>query len=76
MDDERQDNCADLATPGRLGSPVAVAAKYDLELVAGNFFFTSYTDISDDILCYYTKCTGVPFPYPVAGINDGPECQQ
>merc|ERR1712142_29677 len=51
-----------------------LAEKYDMTLTAGNFFYTTYTDASDDSLCYLSKCTCTPFPYPVPGINDMPWC--
>merc|ERR1712013_681810 len=54
---------------------VALAEKYDLELVAGSFFFTTYTEATNNLLCYFTKCTGAPFPLPAPGINDGADCQ-
>ena len=75
MVDERADICSSDLADKRFGDHHAIAAKYDLELVAGNFFFDTYTDASDDILCYFSKCTCTPFPYPVPGINDMPECQ-
>jgi len=59
----------------RIRDHAALAEQYNMELVAGNFFFSTYTDASNDLLCYMTKCTGEPFPLPAPGINDGPECQ-
>jgi len=76
MTDIGQSGCNPSIVERRIGDHAAVAEKYALELVAGNFFFTTYTDASNNLLCYMTKCTGNPFPIPAPGINDGPECQQ
>ena len=76
MTDIGQSGCNPSIVERRIGDHAAVAEKYALELVAGNFFFTTYTDASNNLLCYITKCTGNPFPIPAPGINDGPECQQ
>ena len=59
----------------RIHDHAAIAQKYDLELVAGNFFYSTYTAATNDILCYMSKCTGAPFPIPAPGINDGEDCQ-
>jgi len=76
MADERQSGCnAGLGDGARIHDHAAIAEKYDLELVAGNFFFTTYTEATNDLLCYFTKCTGAPFPLPAPGINDGADCQ-
>jgi len=75
MTDERQDTC-DPTIATRIGDHAALAEKYNMKLVAGNFFFTTYTKASNTLLCYFTKCTGAPFPVPVPGVNDGPQCQQ
>ena len=76
MADERQYGCDPSIVNNRIGDHVAIAEKYDLELVAGAFFIDTYTDATDPILCYMSKCTGEPFPIPAPGINDGPECQR
>jgi hypothetical protein len=59
----------------RRGDHVKIALKYNMELVAGNFFFTTYTPGTDVLLCYFNYCTGEPLPFLIAGVNDGPECQ-
>jgi len=69
MADERQSGCEGI-TSKRIGDHVAVAEKYNLELVAGTFFYTTYTAASDDYICLFTKCLGEPF----LGITNGPEC--
>lgn len=75
MTDERQSGCNDGLVESRIHDQAAIAEKYDLELVAGNFFFTTYTKATNEILCYFSKCTGAPFPLPSPGINDGADCQ-
>ena len=76
MEDERQSGCDASIVNARIGDHVAIAEKYDLELVAGTFFLDTYTDATDTLLCYMSKCTGEPFPIPAPGINDGPECRR
>jgi len=75
MADERQTGCNTGLGDARIDDHAAIAEKYDLELVAGNFFFTTYTEATNNILCYFSKCTGAPFPIPAPGINDGADCQ-
>jgi len=43
--------------------------------VAGKLFWTRRSPASDAVNCYVSKCTGIPFPYPIPGYNDMPECQ-
>merc|ERR1711915_838010 len=73
-----EDFCSNCGYPDlvdcRMSDHNMLAAKYDMTLTAGNFFYTTYTDASDDSLCYLSKCTCTPFPYPVPGINDMPWC--
>ena len=76
MADERQSGCDPSIVGSRIGDHVSLADKYDLELVAGNFFFSTYTEVTNSLLCTFTKCTGEPFPFPLPGINDGQECKQ
>jgi len=77
MADERQSGCDNSILTTRVVSRAALEEKYGLEMVAGTFFYTTYTKpATDDILCYFSKCTGKPFPYLAPGINDGPQCQQ
>eukprot|EP00092_Neocalanus_flemingeri_P030340 GFUD01032935.1.p1 GENE.GFUD01032935.1~~GFUD01032935.1.p1 ORF type:complete len:255 (+),score=52.84 GFUD01032935.1:13-777(+) len=75
MADEFQSGCDSSILNNRVADHVAIAEKYNMELVAGNFFFTTYTRATDEILCYFSKCTGEPFPFPAPGVNDGPDCQ-
>ena len=59
----------------RIGDKAALAEEYSLTgPVAGNFLYTVYSPATDPILCRYTRCTGRPFPAPLPGVNDGPEC--
>jgi len=76
MTDEARSGC-DPSIGKNFGDHVAIAEKYNMELVAGNFFFTTYTPSSTDpILCFMTKCTGEAFPIALPGINDGDDCKQ
>ena len=75
MADERQTGCNTGLADARVDDHATIAEKYDLELVAGNFFFTTYTEATNNILCHFSKCTGAPFPIPAPGINDGADCQ-
>ena len=75
MEDERQSECDASIVSARIGDHVAIAEKYDLELVAGTFFKTTYTKATNQLFCLFSKCTGAPFPTPEPGLNDGPECQ-
>ena len=53
-----------------------IASKYNLELVAGNFFLAVYSGrASDELSCYFTKCTREPFPASIPGVTDLPSCQ-
>ena len=76
MADEIQNTCDPTILGARIGDHVTLAETYNLELVAGNFFFTTYTEATNTLLCYFTKCSGQPFPVPAPGINDGPECSK
>eukprot|EP00090_Calanus_glacialis_P020351 TRINITY_DN3131_c0_g1_i1.p1 TRINITY_DN3131_c0_g1~~TRINITY_DN3131_c0_g1_i1.p1 ORF type:complete len:518 (-),score=128.70 TRINITY_DN3131_c0_g1_i1:56-1609(-) len=53
-----------------------LASKYEMELVAGTFFNVPYSGkATDEMLCRITKCDKKPFPFPMPGKNDGPECE-
>jgi hypothetical protein len=45
--------------------------------VAGNFLRAVYGDGAEahKWICFFSKCTGHPFPAPIKGVNDGPDCQ-
>ena len=72
---QRQNGCnAGLAS--RIGDKTALAEQYNLSgPVAGNFLYTVYSQATDPLLCRFTRCTGNPFPAPLSGVNDGPQCQ-
>merc|ERR1719180_35112 len=65
----------------RVANKEELAEKYSLgEPVAGNMIYTKYSPAGTDyLLCKLTRCEanprGGPFPIPLPGINDGPECQ-
>ena len=75
MSDEYQAGCNPELVSTRVGDHVELAEKYNLELVAGSFFFTTYTPATNILLCYAYHCTGEYLPFRVPGVNDGPECQ-
>ena len=54
---------------------VALAAKYNLELVAGTYINVFSGPDAVEQVCRTSRCGGSPFPVPLAGVNDGPECE-
>ena len=52
MVDERQSGC-DGILDKRIGDHAALAEKYNLELVAGTFFYTTYTAITEDLVLLF-----------------------
>jgi len=78
---EGQNGCnPELGT--RVGNKNALAAKYNLgQPIAGNVIFTKYSPAGTDYLfCKFTRCRANPrndgpFPLPLPGINDQPQCQ-
>ena len=53
-----------------------LAAKYNLQLVAGTFSKVPYSGAAtDQLLCYFSRCQRAPFPAPLPGVNDLPSCQ-
>jgi len=60
----------------KIADHAVFAEKYNLELVAGTFFFTLYSPATNDILCFMTKCSERPWPAPLPGINDGADCKK
>ena len=52
MSDEYQAGCNPELVSTRVGDHVELAEKYNLELVAGSFFFTTYTPATNILLCY------------------------
>ncbi len=46
------------------------------ELVAGNFHRNRYSGaVTKRFICMASRCAGIPFPLPLPGVNDLPECQ-
>eukprot|EP00092_Neocalanus_flemingeri_P005668 GFUD01006106.1.p1 GENE.GFUD01006106.1~~GFUD01006106.1.p1 ORF type:complete len:527 (-),score=118.65 GFUD01006106.1:49-1629(-) len=74
MEETRRGCSAEMLTS--INNNGALARKYNLELVAGNFFHVPYSGQStEDMICRLTRCTKQPFPLDMPGINDGDECQ-
>jgi len=76
--EENQSGCSSDIVRGRVNDKEALVKKYGLEgPVAGKFFWTKLSEATYFWFCYYTRCTGQPFPFsnPIPGRNDGPECQ-
>jgi len=73
--------CTGFAFPypiaGRMGDISNLMSHFGLgdKPVAGKLFWTRRSPAADAVNCYVSKCTGFPFPYPIAGYNDMPECQ-
>jgi len=66
----------------RVGNKDALAAKYNLgSPIAGNVMYTKYSPEGTDYLfCKFTRCGANPlgdgpFPLPLPGVNDLPQCQ-
>jgi len=78
IDMSGQSGCNEgLFAPPRVIDHDQLQADYQLEgPIAGNFYRNGYSEgYTEDMLCYYTKCLGIgPFPLPLPGINDLPEC--
>merc|ERR1712168_714138 len=75
--EENLKGCNQGAIFGRRVAAAELVSKYELSgPIAGNLFWTKFSTTTEELLCYMTKCTGVVFPFPIAGVNDGPECSQ
>jgi len=73
--EENQSGC-NPSIEGRVTDKDGLAEKYGLEgPVAGTFFWTKYYEGGDYYMCYFTKCTGDEWPFPVPGVTDQPQCQ-
>jgi len=61
---------------GRLMNHQEFVLKNDLGVpVAGNFLRALYRpDPVYQLLCFFSRCSGRPFPALLEGVNDGPEC--
>ena len=74
--EETQRGCSTSLLTSRVNDKDALAAKYNLELVAGTFFLVPYSGrATEEMLCYYSRCTRGAFPPPIPGVTDRPECQ-
>merc|ERR1719499_382437 len=74
--DETHAGCNPELLTDRIFDYRELAKKYDLELVAGNFLQIPYSGYSThSMVCRVTKCARSPFPFPIPGINDLPECK-
>ena len=63
-------------TDGRIHDYNELAAKYNLELVAGNWLSMPYSGkATHDMVCRISKCLGEVWPFPLPGINDLEECK-
>merc|ERR1719244_2284399 len=75
--EENLKGCNQGAIFGRRIPAADLVSKYNLSgPIAGNLFWTMFSKTTEELLCYSTKCTGVVFPFPIPGVNDGPECSQ
>jgi len=65
--------------PQKAGSRIIdfkeLAEKYNLGLVAATYFNAPYSEATNVLLCEFSRCLGGPFPAPLFGVNDGPNCQ-
>merc|ERR1712130_119646 len=75
--EENLKGCNQPAIFGRRVQASSLISKYNLfGPKAGMLFWTKYSEATEELLCYSTKCTGIPFPFPIPGVNDKPECRQ
>ena len=75
--EETQKGCtADIFFPHRVHYYSEIAEKYDLEMVAGNYYQNPWSGFwTEQMLCNVTRCAKQPVPFPIEGVNDRPECQ-
>jgi len=74
--EETAAGCSPAGIFGRRQDISALVDKYGLgQAVGGAVFWTKYSEATDDMNCYMSKCIGSPFPFPIAGLTDQPECQ-
>ena len=67
MEETRRGCSTELLTS--IGNNDELAKKYNLQLVAGNFFNVPYSyQATEEMLCRFTKCTKEPFPFLIPGI--------
>ena len=75
--EETQIGCtANIFFPHRVHYYSEFEDKYDLELVAGNYYQNPWSGFwTEQMLCNVTRCAKQPIPFPIEGVNDRPECQ-
>ena len=74
--EETQAGCTPEIISGRVAYYTDLAEKYNLELVAGNYYQNPWSGFwTEQMLCNLTRCIGSPTPFPMPGVNDRPECQ-
>jgi len=74
--EETQAGCTQDLISGRVAYYTDLAKKYNLELVAGNYYQNPWSGFwTEQMLCNATRCIGSPIPFPMPGVNDRPECQ-
>ena len=83
--EEVQRGCSPSLLTDRIHDKNDLIAKYNLELVAGNFIQVPFSKNygtggrgeknTEYQLCRVTKCSKAPFPQLLPGVNDLPECQ-
>lgn len=68
-------------TPDLIGSRVVdhdrLQQEYNLEgPVAGSFYRVGYSQFgrTEEMLCFFSKCTGAYFPFEIEGVNNGADC--
>jgi len=73
--DETQAGCNPTVLTDRVVDKVTLATKYNLELVAGTYINVFSGPDAVAQVCRTSRCGGSPFPVPLPGVNDGPECE-
>merc|ERR1712098_210838 len=74
--EETATGCTQAGMFGRRQDISALVDKYGLgQAVGGAVFWTKYSEATDEMNCYMSKCIGFPFPFPIQGLTDQPECQ-
>ena len=69
--EETQRGCSpSLLTDRALNKHSTLVEKYGMEVVAGTWFQVPYSGrATEQMLCYYTRCTRAPFPAPLPGTS-------
>ena len=73
--EETQAGCSPDIVDARIHDYRDLAKKYGFKLVAGNFAQVPWSGIhTHKMFCRMSKCTKVPFPFSIPGVNDLPGC--